>query len=103
MATARTRLAARSPRPTGLRASRTRWCGAGQGYPEAVGQGVGKPKRQAKGLTSDALAAVKATVPMQRVHKGKPQRKETGAQPLCVPCGPGAPAGDAGRPAPALR
>ena len=34
---------------------------AGQGYPEAVGRGVGKPKRQAKGLTSDALAAVKAT------------------------------------------
>ena len=58
---------------------------AGQGYPEAVGQGVGKPKRQAKGLTSDALAAVKATARIQRVHKDKRQRKETGAQPLCVP------------------
>ena len=37
----------------------------------------GKPRKQAKGLTSDALAAVKATAPIQRVHQGKRRRKET--------------------------
>ena len=40
----------------------------------------GKPKKQAKGLTSDALAAVKATARIQRVHKGRRRRRETKAQ-----------------------
>ena len=39
----------------------------------------GRPRRQAKGLTSDALAAVKATARIQRVHQGKRRRKETEA------------------------
>ena len=37
----------------------------------------GKPRKQAKGLTRDALAAVKATAQIQRVHQGKRRRKET--------------------------
>ena len=37
----------------------------------------GKPRKQAKGLTSAALAAVKATSGIQRVHQGKRRRKET--------------------------
>ena len=37
----------------------------------------GKPRKQAKGLTNEVLAAVKATSRIQRVHKGKRQRKET--------------------------
>ena len=37
----------------------------------------GKPRKQARGLTSDALAAVKATAWIQRVHQGKRRRKET--------------------------
>ena len=40
----------------------------------------GKPRKQAKGLTSEALAAVKATARIQRVHQGKRRRKETEAQ-----------------------
>ena len=39
----------------------------------------GKPRKQAKGLTSEALAAVKATAWVQRVDKGKRRRKETEA------------------------
>ena len=39
----------------------------------------GKPRKQAKGLTSEALAAVKATARIQRVDKGKRRRKETEA------------------------
>ena len=41
----------------------------------------GKPRKQARGLTSDALAAVKATAGIQRVHQGKRRRKETEAAP----------------------
>jgi hypothetical protein len=40
----------------------------------------GKPSKQAKGLTRDALAAVKATAQIQRVHQGKRRRKETEAK-----------------------
>ena len=40
----------------------------------------GKPRKQASGLTSEALAAVKATARIQRVHKGKRHRKETESQ-----------------------
>ena len=39
----------------------------------------GKPRKQAKGLTSEALAAVKATSRIQRVDQGKRRRKETEA------------------------
>ena len=39
----------------------------------------GKPRKQARGLTSEALAAVKATARIQRVNKGKRRRKETEA------------------------
>ena len=40
----------------------------------------GKPRKQAKGLTAEALAAVKATSRVQRVHKGKRRRRETEVQ-----------------------
>ena len=40
----------------------------------------GKPRKQANGLTSEALAAVKATVRIQRIHQGKRRRKESEAQ-----------------------
>ena len=40
----------------------------------------GKPRHQARGLTAESLAAVKATSRIQRVHKGKRLRKETEAQ-----------------------
>ena len=40
----------------------------------------GKPRKQADGLTSEALAAVKATARIQRVHQGKRRRKETQSQ-----------------------
>ena len=40
----------------------------------------GKPRKHAKGLTSDALAAVKATARIQRVDQGKRRRKETEVQ-----------------------
>ena len=40
----------------------------------------GKPRKQANGLTSEALAAVKATARIQRVHQGKRRRKETESQ-----------------------
>ena len=40
----------------------------------------GKPRKQAKGLTSEALAAVKATARVQRVDQGKRRRKETEVQ-----------------------
>ena len=40
----------------------------------------GKPRKQAKGLTSEALAAVKATARIQRVDQGKRWRKETEVQ-----------------------
>ena len=36
----------------------------------------GKLRKQAKGLTSEALAAVKATAQIRRVHQGKRRRKE---------------------------
>ena len=39
-----------------------------------------KPRKQANGLTSEALAAVKATARIQRVHQGKRRRKETQSQ-----------------------
>ena len=39
----------------------------------------GKPRKQAKGLTSEDLAKVKATASIQRFHKGKRRRKETEA------------------------
>ena len=39
----------------------------------------GKPRKQAKGLTSEALAAVKATARIQRVDQGKRRRRETKA------------------------
>ena len=37
----------------------------------------GKPRKQAKGLTKEALADVKATSRVQRIDKGKRRRKET--------------------------
>ncbi len=37
----------------------------------------GKPRKQARGLTKEALAAVKATARIQRIDKGKRRRKET--------------------------
>ena len=40
----------------------------------------GKLRKQAKGLTSEALAAVKATAQIRRVHQGKRRRKETDAE-----------------------
>ena len=40
----------------------------------------GKPRKQANGLTSEALAAVKATARIQRVDQGKRWRKETEVQ-----------------------
>ena len=40
----------------------------------------GKPRKQARGLTSDALPAVNATARIQRVHQGKRRRRETEAQ-----------------------
>ena len=40
----------------------------------------GRPRHQARGLTAESLAAVKATSRIQRVHKGKRLRKETEAQ-----------------------
>ena len=42
----------------------------------------GKPRRQARGLTAEALAAVKATSRIQRVHQGKLRRRETAAEAL---------------------
>ena len=44
----------------------------------------GKPRKQAKGLTSEALAAVKATARIQRVDQGKRWRKETEARRAAV-------------------
>ena len=40
----------------------------------------GKPRKQARGLTKEALAAVKATVRIQRIDKGRRRRKETESQ-----------------------
>ena len=40
----------------------------------------GKPEKQARGLTSDALAAVNSTARIQRVYQGKRRRRETEAQ-----------------------
>ena len=40
----------------------------------------GKPRKQARGLTKETLAAVKATARIQRVDKGKRRRKETESQ-----------------------
>ena len=40
----------------------------------------GKSRKQASGLTSEALAAVKATARIQRDHQDKRRRKETGRQ-----------------------
>ena len=37
----------------------------------------GKPRKQAKGLTAEALAAVKATARIQRSHQGERRRKES--------------------------
>ncbi len=39
-----------------------------------------KLRKQAKGLTSETLAAVKATAQIRRVHQGKRRRKETDAE-----------------------
>ena len=40
----------------------------------------GRPRKQARGLTKEALAAVKATGRIQRIDKGKRRRKETESQ-----------------------
>ena len=40
----------------------------------------GKPRRQAKGLASDALATVKAAAKIQMVHQGNRRRKEAETQ-----------------------
>ena len=40
----------------------------------------GKPRKQARGLTKEVLAAVKATARIQRTDKGKRRRKETESQ-----------------------
>ena len=54
---------------------------AGQGHHETPGQGArGKPRKQARGLTKEALAAVKATARVQRVDQGKHRRKGTESQ-----------------------
>ena len=45
-----------------------------------LGREYGKPRKQAKGLTNEALAAVKATARIQRVNQGKRRRKETESQ-----------------------
>ena len=45
-----------------------------------LGRGHGKPRKQASGLTKEALAAVKATARIQRIDKGKRRRKETESQ-----------------------
>ena len=41
-----------------------------------LGREYGKPRKQANSLTSEALAAVKATARIQRTDKGKRRRKE---------------------------
>ena len=43
-------------------------------------QGAGESKKQAKGLTSDAPAAMKATARIQRVHRVKCRSKEAETQ-----------------------
>ena len=45
-----------------------------------LAQNHGKPRKQARGLTKEALAAVKATARIQRVDNGKRRRKETESQ-----------------------
>ena len=45
-----------------------------------LGREYGKPRKQAKGLTNKALAAVKATSRIQRVNQGKRRRRETESQ-----------------------
>ena len=42
----------------------------------------GKPRRQSRGLPAEALAAVKATSRIRRLHQGKRQRRETAAEAL---------------------
>ena len=42
-----------------------------------LGREHGKSRKQARGLTKEALAAIKATARIQRIDKGKRQRKET--------------------------
>ena len=42
-----------------------------------LGREYGKPRKQARGFTSDALAAVKATAGIQRFDQGKRRRRET--------------------------
>ena len=49
----------------------------GQDHAQATGHGVRKPRKQARGLSKEALAAVKATARIQRLNKGKRRRKET--------------------------
>ena len=44
-----------------------------------LGREYGRPRRQAKGFTSDALAAVKATAGIRRLHRGQRRRRETEA------------------------
>ena len=39
-----------------------------------------KPRKQAKGLTAEGLAAVRATARTQRIHQGKRRRKESEAR-----------------------
>ena len=45
-----------------------------------LGREHGKPRKQARGLTAEALAAVRATARTQRVHQGRRRSKETGPQ-----------------------
>ncbi len=55
-------------------------CGCyAEGY--AASREYGKPTKQAKGLTSDAPAAMKATARIQRVHQVKRRCKEATTQP----------------------
>ena len=45
-----------------------------------LGREHGKPRKQARGLTAEALAAVRTSARTQRVHQGRRRRKETGPQ-----------------------
>ena len=45
-----------------------------------LGREHGRPRKQARGLIAEALAAVRATVRTQRVHQSSRRRKETGPQ-----------------------
>ena len=45
-----------------------------------LGREHGRPRKQARGLTAEALAAVRATARTQQVHQGRRRRKETEPQ-----------------------